>query len=355
MKTFKLGNKEIGAGHPCYIVFEAGPTHDGIETALKLVEVAAEAGADAIKFQILDSERLMGKKDVEITYKVLKDRDTGEMEALTEPLIETLKRRELTKEEWRQVKACCDELGITFFATIDYAETVDFVVELGCHSIKICSGDVIHHPIIRYAARTGLPVMLDTGSSTIGEIEKAVEVVKGEGNEKIIIHHCPSGYPARLESINLNIINTLKQMFDYPIAFSDHTPGWDMDIAAVALGVCMVEKTITLDRTIRSCEHIMSIEPHEAKSFVKAIRDLEIAMGTSRRIMTGEEAQQKLKARRSIFAKTFIPKGTLLKEEDIDYRRPGNEIRPDESCYAFGRPVLRDIQSGEMITWNDID
>ncbi|MFQ5787184.1 MAG: N-acetylneuraminate synthase family protein [Thermodesulfobacteriota bacterium] len=355
MKTFKIGDKEIGEGHPCYIVFEAGPTHDGIETALKLVKIAAEAGADAIKFQILDSERLMGKKDVVVSYKILKNRQTGETEVVTEPLIDTLKRRELTKEEWREVKGCCDELGITFFATVDYPETVDFVADLKCHSIKICSGDVIHHPIIRYAARTGLPIMLDTGSSTIGEIEKAVEVVKGEGNEKIIIHQCPSGYPARLESINLNIITTLKQMFDYPIAFSDHTPGWDMDIAAVALGVCMVEKTITLERTIRSCEHIMSIEPHEAKAFVKAIRDLEVAMGTSRRIMTSEGAKQKLKARRSIFAKAFIPKGTVLKEGDIDYCRPGDGIRSDESVYALGKTVQRDIESGEMITWHDLD
>ena len=266
-----------------------------------------------------------------------------------------MKRRELSREEWRRVKGYCNELGITYFATVDYPEMVDFVMELGCHAIKICSGDVINHSIIRYAARTGLPVMIDTGSSTIGEIEKAVEVIEEEGNEKIIIHHCPSGYPARLESINLNIITTLKQMFEYPIAFSDHTPGWDMDIAAVALGVCMVEKTLTLDRTTRSCEHIMSIEPHEAKTFVRAIRDLEVAMGTSRRIMTGEEAKQKLKARRSVFAKTFIPKGTVLREENVDYRRPGDGIRVDESPYVLGRIVRRDIQSGEMITWQDLD
>ncbi|HDZ61607.1 MAG TPA: N-acetylneuraminate synthase [Nitrospirae bacterium] len=355
MKTFKIGSKYIGEGHPCYIVLEAGPTIDSIETALKLVDVAAESGADAIKFQIIDAERLMGNKDVDFTYKVLKDRETGEMETVTESLFGILRRRVLTTDEWRKIKARCDELNLTFFATIDFPEGVDLVAELGCHAIKIASGDVSHSYLISYAAATGIPIMLDTGSSTIGEIEKAVEVVKAKGNEKIIIHHCPSGYPARLESINLNTIKTLQHMFEFPIAFSDHTPGWDMDIAAVTLGVCMVEKTITLDKMTRSCEHVMSLEPHETKSFVNAIRDLVIALGTGRRIMGDKEAKDKLKARRSIFAKKHLSKGSVLEEESIDYCRPGTGIRTDETAYAFGRVLKKEVQRGEMIQWEDLD
>ena len=355
MKKFEIGSKLIGPGEPCYIVFEAGPTHDGIDSALKLVEVAADAGADAIKFQILDSERLMGYKDAQFTYGVLKSKNSEEIETVTEPLLDVLKRRELNKDEWKRVKARCDELGVTFFATVDFNETLDFLKELGCASIKIASGDVIHYPLIEYAAKSGIPIMLDTGSSTIGEVEKAVEVIRNAGNEKIVIHHCPSGYPARLESINLNIITTLKLMFEFPIAFSDHTPGWDMDIAAVTLGAEMIEKTITLDRTTRSTEHIMSIEPHEAKAFVKAIRDVETAMGTSRRVMSDEESQKKLVARRSIFAKSKISKGSKLKEEDIDFRRPGTGIKPDEAVSAFGREINREVEPGEMILWEDLN
>ena len=348
-----LGNKFVGEGHPCVIVFEAGPTHTGMETARRLVDVAVEAGADAIKFQILDARRLIGEADLEVSYGVLRDRTTNASESVTERLLDVLLRRELPRDDWRLLKRYCDERGIIFFATVDYEDTVDFVAELGCHAIKVCSGDVIHHRLIAYAARTGIPIMLDTGSSTLGEIERAVDVCREHGNERIIIHHCPSGYPARLESINLNVIKTLKQMFEYPIAFSDHTPGWDMDIAAVALGVAMVEKTVTVDRMQRGCEHMMSVEPHEAKAFVRAIRDVETAMGKARRLMSQEEAGAKLKARRSLFAVKDLKPGTVLSPDHVDYRRPGTGILPDKAEEAFGRVLKKAVRAGTMIRWTD--
>ena len=135
-----------------------------------------------------------------------------------------------------ELKAYSDSLGLAFFSTVGFEEDIRLLEEIGCHSIKIASGDINHFPLIRMAARTGICLQIDTGSSTLGEIERAVDVIRSEGNENIIIHHCPSGYPARLESVNLNIIPTLKRLFPYPIAFSDHTPGWEMDVAAVALG-----------------------------------------------------------------------------------------------------------------------
>ena len=348
MRNFNIGDREIGENTPCYIVFEAGPTITGLDSALKLAQISAEAGADAIKFQILDIERLMGE-DFEFSYKILKDRKTGEIGTITESYKDIIKRRVLSKPEWVKIKNRCDELSITFFSTVDFPETVDFMVELGCHTIKMCSGDLTHFSLIQYTAKTGLPIMIDSGNSTINEIEKAVEIIEAQGNGKIIIHNCPSGYPARLESINLNLLTTLRQMFDYPIAFSDHTPGWDMDIAAVAMGSCMVEKTITLDKTIRSCEHMMSLEPNETKRFVKSIRELETAMGNKRRIRTEDEYSSSMKLRRSMFAKNNIEKGQILEEADIDYRRPGIWIRPEESSYYVGRIVTRNISKGEAI------
>jgi sialic acid synthase SpsE len=334
-----------------FIVFEAGPTHSGPESARRLIEVAAESGADAIKFQILDTDRLMGDKDVEITYKVLGP--TGP-EEVTERLDTILRRRELPADQWRELKRYADKCGITFFATVDYPETLALVRELGCHAVKVASGDLNHHAWLDQVGRAGMPVMIDTGSSTIGEVERAVEILTAAGNQDIIIHHCPSGYPARLDSINLRIITTLRQMFEYPIAFSDHTPGWDMDIAAVALGATMVEKTLTLDRRTRSTEHVMSVEPAEARTFVQAIRDLEVALGRPRRIMSAEEARGKLKARRSLFAARGVRRGERLGPNDVEWRRPGTGIVPAEAQYAIGRTVTRDVAAGTMISWDDL-
>jgi len=296
-----LGNKRIGDGEPCFITFEAGPTHDGLATALELVRQAGLAGADAIKFQIIDADRLVADRKLPFSYDVLVDRVTGRRETLHEPLYDILKRRELKLEEWHQVKAAADAAGLAFFATVSFFEDLEFLTAVGAHSVKIASSDINHLPLIRAAARTGMNVQLDTGNATLGEVETAVDAILAEGNHSIIIHQCPSGYPARLPSIQLRMIQTLKQMFPFPIAFSDHTPGWEMDIAAVALGADLLEKTITLDRCTRSVEHIFSLEGAEPGNFIQAIRDLETALGAPRRSSSPEESERRRAYRRSIF------------------------------------------------------
>lgn len=353
MRQVAIGDRRCGDGEPVFIVFEAGPTHTGADAARRLIDVAAEAGADAIKFQILDTDRLIGDKDLEITYKTL--RPGGGVEDVTERLDTILQRRALPLAEWAALKRHADKAGITFFATVDYPETLAFVAELGCHAVKVASGDLNHLPWLEQVARSGLPVMIDTGASTIGEVERAVEVLLAAGNDRIIIHQCPSGYPAHLESINLRIITTLRQLFaELPIAFSDHTPGWDMDVAAIALGANMVEKTLTLDRHTRSAEHIMSLEPPDAGAFVRAIRDVEVALGRPRRVMTDKEAQGKLLARRSLHLTRAVRRGERLTEDLVDWRRPGTGIRPAELGYALGRAFGRDLPGGTRLTWSDL-
>ena len=281
---------------PVHIVFEAGATHTGYESAINLTEQAKEAGADAIKFQMVDPDRLYADKTTPITYKV----HGGE--EVTEPVYDILKRRVLSISGWWELKKRCNELGLAFFCTATQMDEVDLLKKYHCDSIKISSGDVNQKWLIQHAAKTGLCIQLDTGNSTLGEIETAVDWITEAGNENIIIHHCPSGYPARRDGINLNIITTLKQMFSYPIAFSDHTPGRDMDIAAVALGVNMIEKTITEDRTIRGPEHMFSLQGvEEMREFVEAIRTVEAAMGTTRRLMTDEEREKRMAGRRSLY------------------------------------------------------
>ena len=226
--------------------------------------------------------------------------------------------------------------------------------KIGCQSIKIASADVNHFPLLRTAAKTGMCLQLDTGMASLGEIERAVDIIKSEGNNNIIIHQCPSGYPARLESVNLKIIKTLKKMFSFPIAFSDHSPGNEMDIAAIAMGANMIEKTVTEDRMTRSVEHIMSIEMNEMKNFVRTLRDVEIALGTGRREMQNEELKKRNQNRRSLFLRIPAKKGTSLIDCQIEFRRPGFGIRPDQFEKMKNYVLSRDIEAGAMIQLNDL-
>jgi N,N'-diacetyllegionaminate synthase len=351
----RIQGKKVGDGNPVFIVFEAGPTHDSIESAKKLVKYAAKAGADAIKFQILDPKRLVPDKTQAFSYEILLNRESGEQKQVTEPLYDILMRRYLTFEQWREVKRFCDDLGIIFFSTAVFTEEVDFLKDIGVDTLKICSGDVNHFPFIKYCAETGMSIQLDTGNATIGEVEKAYDEVLKTGNDRIIIHNCPSGYPARLESINLNIIPSLKQLFACPVAFSDHTPGWEMDIAAVALGANMVEKTITLDRTTPSVEHIFSIEFEDMKKFVKSIRNLEKALGNSRRIMSKDERKMGQGARRSIVLNKDVKKGDLIESHTLDYARPGTKIAPYMTDILLKRKFTRDIIKGSYLSWGDFE
>ena len=288
------------------------------------------------------------------SYEILIDRETGQRQTVEEPLYDILCRRVLTFEEYGRLKALADSLDLAFFTTVMFDEDIDLAVKLGFDSLKIASADLNHLPFIRKAAQTGLSVQLDTGNGTIGEVEQAVEIVRREGNEKIVIHHCPSGYPARLDGINLNVVTTLRRMFPYPIAYSDHSPGWEMDIAALTLGAKLIEKTITEDRTTPSVEHIMSLEPDEMRRFVQTIRDVERAFGSTRRYMSDEELEKRKAIRRSAHAKRDIAAGQPVTLDDVDFRRPGFGVAPDlfdeQLC---GRKATRPIAEGEALRLGD--
>ena len=353
-KIVPFGRKFVGGELPAYIVFEAGPTHDGLEVALKLVDVAVSSGADAIKFQIIDVEKIIPDPTVMFTYKVLLDKNSGEVETVVESLKAILRRREMPLDDWRKVIEYCEQKGIEFFSTATNFEEIEFLASMNVGSIKICSGDIDCHYLLRKAAQYPWTVQIDTGNATIGEVERAVDVLEQAGCSNIIINHCPSGYPARLDGINLKVLQTLKQMFPYPVAFSDHTSGDTMDIAAVALGADMLEKTITLDRTCRSPEHIMSLEPEDTLSFVKKIREVEQALGHPRRILSEKERATSSVARRSIVAGRAIPAGSTLTQEDLDYARPGTGLAPHLDTLIQGKKLCREYKKGEQICLSDI-
>lgn len=351
-RQIEIAGRLIGDEQPCFITYEAGPTHDGVETAMRLVQEAARAGADAVKFQIFDADRLVADKQQLFTYSILQDRISGELKEVAEPLYDILRRRCLQPDEWRRVKAEADSCGLAFFATIGFEDDLALLMELGCHSVKIASADVNHAPLLRLAARSGLNVQLDTGNAEIEEIGEAVKLLESEGCQSIIIHQCPSGYPARLPSICLRMIKSLRDHFPhYPIAYSDHTPEADMDIAAVALGANLVEKTITLDRCTPSVEHVFSLEPAEMRSFIQRLRDVETALGTPDRRLSEEQKQKRSLVRRSPYAQTATAKGTALAQLPVEFRRPGTGLTPlqwEEACRS-GAVLSRAVAAAEQI------
>ena len=350
--TVQFGNRKIGDGEPCFVTFEAGPTHDGVPSAKRLIDHAADAGADAIKFQILDPDRLVADREMLFKFDILVDRESGETRTVEEPLYDLIKRRSLSRDEWCDVRAHCMDRNLAFFATVGFDDELDLLTELNCDSVKIASADINHVPLLRKAAATGMCLQIDTGNSTIGEVEAAVDLLVGEGCRDIIIHHCPSGYPARIEGINLNVIKTLKGMFDFPIAFSDHSPGWEFDVAAVALGANLVEKTITEDRTTPSVEHIMSIEPADMARFIQVVRDVEGSLGNPRRLMAPTELEKRDAARRSIYVGRKLPVGHVLSEADLDYRRPGYGIAPDQVDRVIDKVLVRDADPDTPLDWS---
>jgi sialic acid synthase SpsE len=353
--SFDLAGRSVGGEAPCFVVFEAGPTHSGEQSAKRLVDLAAEAKADAIKFQIVDPDRLVSDRKQMFSYEVLVDPATERTEAVEEPLYDILCRRVLSFDEWKRVKEHADRRGLAFFATVEFEEHVDLLQRLNCHSIKIASHDVNHFALLRYAARTGISLQLDTGRATLGEIEDAVDVIRAEGNDRVIIHQCPSGYPARVESVHLRVITTLRQMFDLPIAYSDHSPGWEMDVAALALGVSMVEKTITENRMTRSIEHMFSLDPTDMHRFIQVVRSVELALGKPRRVMAPEERERRLLVRRSLYLAGDVRVGDRLADAPIEFRMPGYGIPPDMLDRIANLRFRHSLPAGHLVAINDLE
>lgn len=350
----KIGEKSVGDGCPTFITFEAGATHCGLSNAKELAEVAANSGGDAIKFQIFDPDELISDRNLMYSYDVLVDEASGATEQIEEPLYDIFVRRSLSSSEWKQLKSYCDRLGITFFATIGDEYGLNLVKTLGCESVKIASSDINYFPFIRKVAKLGVSVQIDTGNSTFDEIQRAVQIVKECGNEQVILHNCPSGYPANLDTVHLRSIPNLKTAFGCPVAFSDHTPGDTMDIAAICFGANMVEKTITTNRMTRSVEHIMSLEPTEVSCFVNNIRDLERAFGNPAPQLTTLQSAQARKFRRSLILDQDVVKGQKLSEIKVKFKRPGFGITPDiyekisEMCFK------NDLAAGSRVRRKDL-
>jgi len=345
----RIEDKLIGEEEPCFIIAEAGVNHNGsVELAKKLIDAAKDAGADAVKFQTFKTENVVVKDAQKAEYQ---KETTGEGSQY-----EMIKKLELTEEDFRELADYAEKKDIMFLSSPFDKESVDLLYELDVPAFKVGSGEITNFPLLRYIAKKEKPIILSTGMSTLGEIEEALDVIRSEGVEDIILLHCVSNYPARIEDVNLRAMGTLKQAFKLPVGFSDHTLGITAPIAAVALGACVIEKHFTLDRNLPGPDHKASLEPDELKEMVKAIREVEKALGNGIKKPTKEEEKIKKVARRSIVAKVDISKGAIITEDMLDVKRPGTGIEPKYLKFIIGRKTKEDIKKDEiislkMITW----
>ena len=327
------------------IIAEAGVNHNGnLDMAKKLIDVAAEAGADLVKFQTFSADRLVTQLAKTADYQI----KTTEGD---ESQYEMLHRLELTTSMHRELISYCAVLNISFFSTGFDIESVDLLVSLGQDHFKIPSGEITNLPFLRHIGHLGKPVILSTGMATLGEIEYAIDVLEQAGTPRSImtVLHCTTEYPTSMEDVNLQAMQSIHKAFGVKVGYSDHTPGIEVAIAAVALGAKVIEKHFTLDRNLPGPDHKASLEPYELKAMVTAIRNIEIALGDGIKRLTPSETKNKPVARKSLVAIRAITVGELFSEQNITTKRPGTGISPMLWDKVIGRAAHRDYAEDELI------
>ena len=349
MNNVTVNHKIIGKGFPAFIIAEAGCNHNGdINLAKKLIDVAVEAGADAVKFQTFVTDELVTRHAEKADYQ---KKNTGNGKESQCAMLKTL---ELSFDAFKALKIYCEQSDIIFLSTpFDYV-SADFLEELNVPAFKIASGDITNLPFLTYIASKGKPVILSTGMSTLEEVHKARGTLMEEQETPLVLLHCTSEYPAPAEDINLYAMRTLYHTFKVPVGLSDHTLGIEVALAAVALGATVIEKHITLDKEMPGPDHRASLEPHELKELVKAIRTIERSLGDGIKKPSPSEVRTRLFARKSIVTATSIRKGQLLSETNLTVKRPGNGISPMEWKRVIGRKTLRDFDKDELIDMQQI-
>jgi len=344
----KMGKRYIGEGEPCFIIAEAGDNHNGdVNLAKELIDVAWEAEADAVKFQTFRTEEVISRGAEKAAYQK-ETTGTGETQ------FEMNQRLELTPAETAEVAAYARDKGIMYLSSPSDNPSVDLLVKLNVPAFKIGSGEITNFPLLKYIAGKGKPVILSTGMANLEEIGEALEVICKEGVADIILLHCITSYPARVEDMNLRAMATLRDAFKLPVGLSDHSLGITVPIAAVAMGACVIEKHFTLDKNLPGPDHRASLEPDELKQMVKAIRDTEKALGDGVKRPGEVEEEIKRVARRSLVARVDIPQGAIITGEMLAIKRPGTGIEPRHIDEFIGKRARTDIKEDALITWDMI-
>jgi N,N'-diacetyllegionaminate synthase len=327
------------------IIAEAGVNHNGdLDLALRLVDAAAAAGADIVKFQTFSADRLVTAAAPRAEYQ---QRNIGGAESQ----LEMLRRLEITPAMHKALIRRCDERGIDFFSTAFDLDSLDFLNAMGLDRFKIPSGEITNLPYLRHVARFGKPLILSTGMATLGEVEAAIDALEKAGAPRaaITVLHCTTDYPTAMGDVNLHAMQSLRQAFGVEVGYSDHTTGIEVAIAAVAMGATLIEKHFTLDRRLPGPDHLASLEPEELRAMVTAIRNVEQALGDGIKRPTEPELANRGVARRSLVARRAIARGEVFGIDNLAAKRPGVGISPMAWDCIVGRPAPRDFAADELI------
>lgn len=341
----KIGKKIISEKSPCFIIAEAGVNHNGsLKLAKKLVDLASEAGADAVKFQTFKSEKIVTPEAEQAKYQT---ENIGKKES--QYLM--LKRLELPYSAFKKLKEYCDQKGIIFLSTPHSCkEDIDLVAKL-CPAIKVASGDLTNLPILKYIAAKNLPIILSTGMARLKEVREATDAILPI-NRELILLHCTTNYPTPLNEVNLKAISTMIKEFDLPIGYSDHTEGIKVSLAAVALGACVIEKHFTLDKKLPGPDHKASLEPQELKEMVNGIKNIQQALGDGIKKPRPSEIEIAKTIRKSIVAAGDIKEGTTIEENMLIIKRLGTGILPKHLEKVIGKKAKKEIKKDQLISWD---
>ena len=346
--TILIGDCPIGTGHPCFIIAEAGVNHNGdVNLAKQLIEVAASAGANAVKFQTFKAETLVSPIAEMAEYQknnFRKDLSQFEM----------IQQLELSFDAFRELKEFAQSRGALFLSTPFDVESANFLDEIGVPAFKVSSGDLTDFRLLDCLARKKKPVVLSTGMSDLHEVETAVEVLKAAGSEELAILHCVSNYPADAKDMNLRSIQTLSQVFKVPVGLSDHSLGQTVTLAAVALGACIIEKHFTVNKAMIGPDHKCSLEPHELQTLVQEIRQVEAALGDGRKVPRACERPISEVVRRSIVLAQDVDENECIAAPMLACLRPGTGIPPQFLSSVQGRRLVRSMKKGDVLHWEDI-
>ncbi|MDP3722493.1 MAG: N-acetylneuraminate synthase [Candidatus Omnitrophota bacterium] len=344
-----IAGRQIGGGAPCFIVAEVGVNHNGdVALATRLVEIAARSGADAVKFQTFKAEQVATPQAPKAGYQL---QTTG----VGESQVEMLRRLELSEEAHRALWDYCRARGILFMSTPFDEASADLLEALGVAVFKMSSGELTNLPFLAYVARKGKPMIVSTGMSTLAEVQTAVQAIHQAGNRQLVLLHCVSSYPTDPREANLRAMPAMAQAFQVPVGYSDHTPGIEVALAAVTLGACVIEKHLTLDRTLPGPDHQASLEPHELSALVKGIRTVESALGHGRKEPAASECGNALTARRSLVAAQDLRAGMRLASELIAIKRPGTGLPPAVLPHLIGRTMRVDVPAGSVLGWEMLE
>lgn len=329
------------------IVAEIGINHNGKKDRLfRMIDAAKMAGADAVKLQVMTGTDLV-TRGLPFTY-------TSQGIEKTKDLSQLFYENRVKMEWLDEIYRYCKDKDIICFATPFSFEVVDALEKVGNPIYKVSSGDISHLPLLSYIAKTGKPIIVSTGKSSLADVERAVDQIRSEGNNQIALLHCVSLYPTPYEELNLKTMNTLKTAFNTQIGFSDHSEGFLSSVVAVALGAKIIEKHFTLDKMDEGPDHWFSLDEEEFETLVKNIRIAESALGTGIKRIYSNERRVNERASRSIVAAKDLKKGQLLTTEDLDYKRPGTGLRPYETPLLLGKILKNDIPKDHHILLSDL-